>query len=123
MGQPLVLAPASPAPSQGATSSAGGPPRPVMKAIDWGMLTVPEVRAHLPQVAGCTVGREMKLARRWRVSYLRSTFPKTFSQVFQDESSERRSVVACVRWAWQAHVRETGGPSPYADLFDEPALL
>lgn len=90
--------------------------------IDWEMLTVKAVTPFLPPAAGCTIGREMKLAKRWRACYPRQEMPKTFSQVFHSPDSERQSVLACLRWAWTAHTAATGQPCPYQWLFEDAAL-
>jgi hypothetical protein len=87
-------------------------------SIDWGGIEIDAVRRHMPTVQGLTVGRELKLANRWRVCYPRAALPKSFSQVYADLESEKLSVLACLRWAWAAHEKETTERCPWSDLYE-----
>ena len=85
-------------------------------SLDWDRIEVTSVRGFCPQsqTGKVEICQELKLANRWRVTYPRTTpGNKTFSLVYHDKDSEKRSVLACLRWAWRVHVQEGGQPCPY----------
>ncbi|CAE7773910.1 dpf-6 [Symbiodinium sp. CCMP2592] len=90
-------------------------------AIDWKKIEIESIRKCMPQGkhGAVIVSQELKNASRWRVQYPRTTpGHQSFSLVYHDEPSERRSVIACLRWAWKVHGQEGGEQcyQPYAAL-------
>ena len=85
-------------------------------AIDWKKIEIESIRKCMPQGkhGAVIVSQELKLASRWRVQYPRTTpGHQTFSLVYHDGPSERRSVIACLRWAWKVHGQEGGEQCPF----------
>ena len=118
--QPASSIAASPSSSSGSSGSGATPP-PARKCrqnildIDWDNLHPGIVRDRMPAVPGLTVEREFRWSTRWRVFYPREQLPKSFSKIYSDKAGEVASVRACIRWAWEVHVLETGEEPPYMD--------
>ncbi|CAE7263558.1 unnamed protein product [Symbiodinium sp. CCMP2456] len=111
-----LLAPATPkaACAKSASSKQATSTRKQQLAIDWKAFEASDVRKWIPDLPKITVARELKLAKRWRVTYPRqSEGPKSFSMVYHDQQSEEYSVKQCLLWLWRLHEQETGSTCPY----------
>ena len=84
--------------------------------IDWVAITLPAVREHMPKVKGLTVGREVRLATRWRVCYPRAKLPKSCALVYINTANEKVPVLACLRFVWTAQFEESGQLRPFPSL-------
>eukprot|EP00974_Lingulodinium_polyedra_P002627 246365-Lingulodinium_polyedra.AAC.1 len=72
-----------------------------------------DIRPLLPPVAGCTILKDDVLHMRWKVKYPRPEPPYSTSRVWNAVTSERDSVLYCLKWAWEAHAQVTQEPCPF----------
>ena len=81
--------------------------------IDWQNVTIEATRPFWPGEAGAAMTREFKFAKRWKAVYPTERPPRSFSMVYKDEAGEKRSIMACLQWLWQAHTHRSGQDCPW----------
>lgn len=105
---------ASAAQTQGGRGGRKVPAKPKKPDIHAEEVGAESARAYLPAVKGCGIHKEV-FHQRWKVQYPRNRPPFSSSQVFV--VGMRKSLLHCLRWAWDAHLESTGEPCPW-DLSD-----
>ena len=55
---------------------------------------------------GCVLNKDDHKLYRWQVSYPRPVHPFSHTETWNEDQTEQAALIRCLRWAWDAHLKE-----------------
>jgi hypothetical protein len=99
----------------GGGSGSGGPVVPAVALHGNVAYTPAEIRMWLPDVAECSIAKDVTRFMRWQVYYPNPEPPVSASKVFSPGTgfTDTGALIFCLTWVWAQHLAATGQECPF----------